>query len=189
MDSKDSKNEAASLEFKKKLEELKICYQRMHHVDDYTFKLSTIFYAINSALLVAMVGIIALPVPLILKLAIAYLAYFSSVASVLIEGKFQLFAWFVFLERAREIETELDYEINKKYSERLSNSSWRFIAQGRITYAFKFTIVGLWVFLILYIAWFELFWNPYLMALVVGFLFLPWILLTLASIKYGVKDK
>jgi len=99
--------------FKRKLEELTICYSRMHHIDDHTFKLTTLFYAINSALLVAVISFILLPGALELRIAIAFLGYFSSVASFLVEGKLQLFSWFVFLKRARAIEDEIGFEINR----------------------------------------------------------------------------
>ena len=161
----------------------KICYDRMHHIDDYTFKLSSLFLVVNSALLVAVVNFITLDVAIELSLFIAFLGYFSSAAGSLIEGKFQLFAWFQFLKRAKIIESEINFEINKAYGEELKNSRWRFVSQGRITYIFKISIVLLWVFIILYLSQ----RNHTMITQVSAIIILPWIVLLVSSIGYAKK--
>jgi hypothetical protein len=137
-------------QFEMKLEELKLCYDRMNRVSDQTIKQTTLFYAISSALLTAIAALVVGETPVELLVAMAFIGYVSSVANLLVDGKYILFAWGVFAKRAQELEEEIDFKVSRVYNDVLKESKWRFASVGWLTFIFKSFIVVLWCLVIGY---------------------------------------
>jgi hypothetical protein len=98
-----------------KLRELELCMKQLYHIDDVVFKSSTLFFTVNSGLIIAIASMNITESNRLLIFAICLIGYYSSLALFLTVYKLNHYAWEANRNRVEELEMELEFKMRETY--------------------------------------------------------------------------
>lgn len=155
---------------KMKFGELELCLKQLYHIDDFAFKSSTLFFTVNSGLIIAIASLDITECNRLLIFGICFIGYYSSLVLFLTIHKLNYYGWEANKNRAEELEKELEFKIGETYRKLKKNFFWKKISIRSVRDFFNLVFVLIWIIIITYL-FFESEIKIYLYVLIV-FLFI-----------------
>lgn len=134
-----------------KFGELKLCMKQLYHIDDSAFKSSTLFFTINSGLIIAIASLGVTESNRLLIFGVCFIGYYSSLVLFLTIHKLNYYGWEANKDRVEELEKELGFKIGETYRKFKKNFFWKKISVRNVRDFFNLVFVAIWIIIITYL--------------------------------------
>jgi len=166
--------------FERRERVLQAYYARLNSLDKTIRELTNFFFGINTAVLALVFQVIKNDLQ---RFILAFVGYCVSIALYLITHK-SFWAWKLYARDMHELEDELDYDISKKYDDRLKKTPGETVRVTLVRIRFNSLFVVLWLGILGYLLYKLLTsWHlcplwlnvPLFILLMAAIIYVPWV--------------